>query len=434
MKVSLLILEVFDRHKRTQDVIVSIEQVSQVQEVGKDTLILLDELGGGTDPIAGAAIAQAILEKMLNTYRCRIVSTTHSLELKSLPLSDPRFQSAAVLLSDDIPTESKYKLPSFQLSYGSIGDSYGLGAASRCSPSLPEDVIERASDIIVRRDGKGEVLRNVSKILEKEKELANRATLNAYDLQEDTYLVRDGTVALARAYETHFARLENRLEKIYSKLQNEKDKDNYDVIGDTIAEVRLVKKKIKTDKELLAEKGLKSIPPVYSFHEGENVVIIKKGEWEGTTATVIAVDSNVLSSSSSSSTRDSTPWSEVTVMPSFDWNPTVSTDVSVKTLTFRPNEIALWDYDDYEVEFNGWKKKDTAVTSVYESSQRLQDVLNNIDRKKTSSSVVSPVMGNGTKTGNSEKKTSFTSAHERKIARAKEKMARKKNKSKKKRR
>jgi DNA mismatch repair protein MutS2 len=41
-------------------------------------LVLMDELGAGTDPTASGAIAQAVLEKLLESERCRIVATTHS--------------------------------------------------------------------------------------------------------------------------------------------------------------------------------------------------------------------------------------------------------------------------------------------------------------------------------------------------------------------
>ena len=393
-------------------------------------MVLLDELGGGTDPVAGAAIAQAILEKILETNRCRIILTTHSLQLKAIPLSDTRFQSAAVLLSDKIiSNERKYKLPSFQLSYGSIGDSYGLGAASRCSPSLPNDVLTRASDLIIGQEGTGEMMRNINDALEKEKALAAHATAEAFDLREDARLARDGTIALARAYMTHFSRLENRLENIFLELEKDKSKDSYDVIGETLSEIRLIKKLIKTDEELLAERGLKSIPPVYNFREGEMVVIVKAGERDGTTATVIAVDSKVLRATTiPDSTVDvNIPWSEVTVMPSFDWTSNIySPDGSNPTLTFRPGEIALWDYSDYDTEFNQ-NSEQMNVRSVQESSQRLQDILSKIDTPSAATTGSKKLSGN--KKG--EPTNSYTSAHQRKAAKAELKKAGKKAKVKK---
>ena len=105
-------------------------------------LILLDELGGGTDPVAGAAISQAILEKILSNPSNNVVATTHSPELKYLSMTNnDLFQSACVGL--DVQTNSTdYRKPTYHLLYGKIGESFALGAASRCRPPLPVDVIE----------------------------------------------------------------------------------------------------------------------------------------------------------------------------------------------------------------------------------------------------------------------------------------------------
>jgi len=385
-------------------------------------LILLDELGGGTDPVAGAALAQAILEKMLETKRCRIAVTTHSLQLKSLPLKDNRFHSAAVLLSNENSRDSKYKLPSFQLSYGSIGDSYGLGAASRCVPNLPDDVMQRASDLIVGQEGKGEMIRDINNALEKEREVASIATLDALNMKSDACLARDGTIALARAYKTHFSRLENRLDSIFSKLQEENSSEEYTLIGETLSEVRLMKKKVKTHEEILAEKGLKGIPALYSFREDETVVIVKKGEWEGSTATVIAVDSNDVGN-----VNGKVPWNQVTVVPSFDWNHIEHDNEQVVTsLTFRRDEIALWDYGDYESEMN-YEPQLNQVRSITESNQRLNDILSTIETK------TKPINKGVHNKGVTKRKT-FSSAQERKIARAEAKKSEKNDKKKSKKR
>jgi dsDNA-specific endonuclease/ATPase MutS2 len=60
---------------------------------------LLDEFGGRTDPIAGGAISQAILEKLLESPEVRVVATTHCPFLKTLSFEDPNFGCASVLLA-----------------------------------------------------------------------------------------------------------------------------------------------------------------------------------------------------------------------------------------------------------------------------------------------------------------------------------------------
>jgi hypothetical protein len=66
---------------------------------------------------------------------------------------DHRFRSVSVLLQDTavtpvggIASVDLHKLPSYKLAYGVSGESYMLGAASRCQPPLPRRIIEQAAD------------------------------------------------------------------------------------------------------------------------------------------------------------------------------------------------------------------------------------------------------------------------------------------------
>jgi len=84
----------------------------------KVSLVLLDELGGGTDPVAGSALAQSIMEKLMsinNGTTCKLVATTHSPQLKALSIDDERFECASVLMSsssnDNDDDEEKKKNP-----------------------------------------------------------------------------------------------------------------------------------------------------------------------------------------------------------------------------------------------------------------------------------------------------------------------------------
>lgn len=70
-----------------------IEQVGANSE--SSSLVLLDELGAGTEEAAGGVIGQAVLEKLLAAKSCRIVATTHSPRLKSLSFNSPEIGCAA---------------------------------------------------------------------------------------------------------------------------------------------------------------------------------------------------------------------------------------------------------------------------------------------------------------------------------------------------
>src|SRR5690606_11761195 len=99
-------------------------------------LILLDELGAGTDPAEGAAIARAVLETMLDRG-CTLVATTHHGELKVLAHNAPRLRNASVEFNLE-PLS-----PTYHLTIGLPGQSNALAIARRLG--LPEEVLDRAS-------------------------------------------------------------------------------------------------------------------------------------------------------------------------------------------------------------------------------------------------------------------------------------------------
>jgi DNA mismatch repair protein MutS2 len=99
------------------------------------SLILLDELGTGTDQNTGGALAQAILENLLEQKWVRTVVTTHSPRIKSMSLLDKRMDCATVCLDDNELDDSSISkidtvtsLRSFKLQYGIVGESNGLRA------------------------------------------------------------------------------------------------------------------------------------------------------------------------------------------------------------------------------------------------------------------------------------------------------------------
>ena len=99
------------------------------------TLVLLDELGAGTDPTEGAALARAVLETLLERG-CTIVATTHHGELKAFAHSDPRLRNASVEF--DLESLS----PTYHLVIGLPGQSNAIAIAQRLG--LESEVIERA--------------------------------------------------------------------------------------------------------------------------------------------------------------------------------------------------------------------------------------------------------------------------------------------------
>ncbi len=109
--------------------------VRMLRDADSCTLILLDELGAGTDPQEGAAIARALLD-FLRERGAYVVATTHYPELKSYAEATPRVQNASVEF--DIQTLS----PTFRLMIGTPGRSNALAIAERLG--MPREVLDTA--------------------------------------------------------------------------------------------------------------------------------------------------------------------------------------------------------------------------------------------------------------------------------------------------
>jgi DNA mismatch repair protein MutS2 len=113
--------------------------VRQVRDVlakaGPGSLVLLDELGAGTDPDEGAALAQAILESLAESGAL-VVASTHLEPLKAFASTHPRARNAAVEFDADALA------PTFRIRYDRPGQSYALMIAGRLG--LPPELIARA--------------------------------------------------------------------------------------------------------------------------------------------------------------------------------------------------------------------------------------------------------------------------------------------------
>ena len=99
------------------------------------SLVLLDEVGAGTDPQEGSALAAALLKHLAERARLT-VATTHFGELKALKYGDPRFENASVAF------DSETLEPTYRLQWGIPGRSNALAIARRLG--LQEPVLQQA--------------------------------------------------------------------------------------------------------------------------------------------------------------------------------------------------------------------------------------------------------------------------------------------------
>jgi DNA mismatch repair protein MutS2 len=110
-----------------------------VEHAGPDTLVLIDELGSGTDPDEGAALSQAILEQVL-AQRAFGVVTTHLAPLKVFAAQRPGVRNAAMRF------DVERLRPTFELAVGQPGRSYALAIAERVG--LHAALLERAAAVL----------------------------------------------------------------------------------------------------------------------------------------------------------------------------------------------------------------------------------------------------------------------------------------------
>lgn len=155
-------------------------------QVDEHSLVLFDELGAGTDPVEGAALAMSILE-YLHQVGARTAATTHYSELKLFALSTPGIKNAACEF--DVETLR----PTYKLLIGIPGKSNAFAISQRLN--LDSHIIERAKEFISQEDVKFEdIISNLEKnrqIAEQEKEKAIRYKQEAQQLKDELEAQRE---------------------------------------------------------------------------------------------------------------------------------------------------------------------------------------------------------------------------------------------------
>jgi DNA mismatch repair protein MutS2 len=106
-----------------------------VEHAGPGTLVLLDELGAGTDPTEGSALAQALLDWFIRSGAL-VAATTHYAEIKVYAHETPAARNANVEFN--LETLS----PTYRLTIGLPGGSQAFAIAERLG--LPEDIVSDA--------------------------------------------------------------------------------------------------------------------------------------------------------------------------------------------------------------------------------------------------------------------------------------------------
>ncbi len=175
-----------------------------VNESSARTLVVLDEVGVGTDPSEGAALAQAILETLADAD-ARVIATTHYGLLKEMADVDPRFANASVEF------DPQTLAPTYRLRMGFPGSSSATAVAARMG--LRSDVLERANRFLESED------RVLDRMLH---ELAtSRAALESE--QREAARVRQESEAVRTEYRHKLEKLSQRRDELYRAMREDLD-------------------------------------------------------------------------------------------------------------------------------------------------------------------------------------------------------------------
>jgi len=238
-----------------------------INEATSSSLVLIDEIGSGTDPIEGASIAAAILEKLTEIKSINI-ATTHHGTLKSFAFETPNIENAA--MEFDMSTLK----PTYKFRLGIPGSSYAIEMAERLE--MPSSIINRSREF---RGSDATKLENLIMDLEEQSQTlkAKLDKVNREKINLDS---------LNNIYQNKISALEKELKEIKSRALDEAKnivKKANQIIEQSIREIkeksadRQVIKKAKEEIKLTSDEfsrqltEIQSVPDQAKFTMGDTV-------------------------------------------------------------------------------------------------------------------------------------------------------------------
>ena len=197
----------------------------QKKDLKHSSLVLLDEVGSSTDPIEGAALAEAILHR-LSDLGCINIVTTHYPSLKTLTYRNSHVRNA----SQEFDLESLS--PTYRLIEGIPGGSSALNIASRLG--LEPKILQEARELIQEEDQDlDHVLQRLQHSyaqLEEERSQAHSRHEEAQLLFKEAQMLRDQLVVREREerkrhrhqWQREFSKAQRQVNEIVERLKNEK--------------------------------------------------------------------------------------------------------------------------------------------------------------------------------------------------------------------
>jgi len=238
--------------------------VNIVENIEDTTLVLLDEIGAGTDPEEGSSLSVAILEELIKKD-VKIIVTTHHRLLKTLAYSKNEFKNAAMEFDDGS------LMPTYRIRMGLPGRSNALEVSKNLG--LKNDIIDRArsitgsdamqlDELIKKLEGESksiEILKKELTELKKTSEVQKKRLQDKESfIKYDSYLEAEGILLQAK--------------NIFSKAEGALHKQNL-----TIDDIKSMKKNVETEIEKIGkvqesrfEKRMKNVKEI---KEGDTIFI-----------------------------------------------------------------------------------------------------------------------------------------------------------------
>lgn len=201
--------------------------VGILDNADENSLVLLDELGAGTDPIEGAALAMSILEE-LNDRHCICVSTTHYSEIKAFAMTHEGMENASMEFDID------RLCPTYRLYIGIPGKSNAFEISSRLG--LPNSIIDKAKGFLKGEDVRFEDIissaQSQHRIAEEERKMAEEARAELEKLRADAERER------------------RKLDEDRDRLQAKAKEDAKRIVADTKREMEKLIVEIRSIKDI----------------------------------------------------------------------------------------------------------------------------------------------------------------------------------------
>jgi len=187
--------------------------IRYLAQAGRYSLVLLDELGAGTDPTEGAALARAILQTLLER-EARVVATTHYGELKAFAHRHPQLINAA--MEFDLETLQ----PTYRLLMGVPGASHAIEIAQRLG--LPQRVAQQATESLgVQEATLTEMIQDLERARRHAEQAEAEWRAKLHDLAQREARLNAERAALEHDKQTYKQRLQQEMEQVLEQARAE---------------------------------------------------------------------------------------------------------------------------------------------------------------------------------------------------------------------